>query len=79
MESVAAAGALIKEVINILKSLPFLEDNETHQKCLNTVQEAWSGIGAVADALFETKDFFSVLLAAEANPASAVQGRSGRI
>ena len=74
-EAVAAAVAVGKDIVNLLKSLPFLKDNNAYQKCLNAVGEAWSGMGDIADALFTTKDFLSVLLAAEANPAAACQVR----
>ena len=78
-EAVAAAVAVGKEVINTLRSVPFLEDNETYQKCLGTIQEAWTGLGSVADTLFETKEFLMALHAAEANPAMAVQVKCDRI
>ena len=65
--------AVGKEIINALRSVPFLEDNETYQKCLSTVQDAWTLLGDIADTLFEAKEFFMALHAAEANPAVAVQ------
>ena len=74
-EAVAAGVAVGHDIINRLRSLPFLKENKAYQNCLSAVEEAWKGMGAVADALFTAKDFFSVLLAAEANPAAACQVR----
>jgi len=72
-EMVSSALAVSKAVIERIKTLPFIAENEAVKELLNAAHKSIDGLEQVAKTLFQAKDFYLALMAAEANPAAAVQ------
>ena len=72
-EMVASALAVSGRVVDRLRTLPFVKDIEEFQHCLDIAEKTINALTVLATELFEMKDLYMALKAAEANPAAAVQ------
>ena len=72
-EMVASALAVSGRVVDRLRTLPFLKDIKEFQQCLDIAEKTIDALTVLSKELFEMKDLYLALKAAESNPAAAVQ------